>query len=87
MFLSSASNCAVPALTSPLGGGYLNNIRHILELTSHFGAIKKEVLCGLKFQSQICFKSDLYDLQTRLLGHGIGWGVVCSLVLPSTAAT
>lgn len=42
MFLSNASNCAVPALTSPLGGGYRNNIRHILELTSHFGAIKKK---------------------------------------------
>lgn len=47
---------------------------------------KKDVLCGLKFQSQICFKSDLYDLQTTLLGHGIGWGMICSLVLPSTAA-
>lgn len=44
---------------------------------------KKEVLCGLKFQPQMCFKSDLSDLLT-LPGHGIGWAVICSLVLPST---
>lgn len=32
---------------------------------------KKEVLYGLKFQPQMCFKSDLSDLLT-LPGHGIG---------------